>query len=146
MIHLEDITSGNWRNVIKLKVKEIQMHYVANSVAMLAKAYAYRLDRCVVKVVMENEAYVGMLMYRDCPETNSFVFDQLFIDENYQGNGYSKEAAKLAIKFMKQDGKYNSIILCYCEGNLAAKYLYEKLGFTHTGVVDEDEIVMSLPL
>jgi diamine N-acetyltransferase len=146
MIHLENITSENWRKVNNLKVKEDQMQYVATSVLILAKAYAYRLERSVVKVIMENENYVGLLLYRDYPETHCFVFDQLFIDENHQGHNYGIEAVKQVIKLMKEDGKYKRIDLCYCEGNTAAKNLYEKIGFTHTGVVDEDEIVMTLEI
>ncbi len=45
---------------------------------------------------------------------------------------------------MKNDKKYNRIVLCYCEGDVAAKNLYTKLGFYHTGEVDEDEITMAL--
>lgn len=146
MIHLENITCENWRIVTKLKVTEEQMHYVATSVVILAKAYAYRFERSIVKVIMENETYVGLLLYRDCPDTNSFIFDQLFIDENHQGHGYGIEAVKQVIKLMKQDGKYKRIDLCYCKGNTAAKNLYEKIGFAHTGVVDEDEIVMTLEI
>lgn len=45
---------------------------------------------------------------------------------------------------MKEDGKYNKIILCYVEGDEPAKRLYEKLGFIHTGEVDEDEVGMEM--
>ena len=34
------------------------------------------------------------------------------------------------------------VVLCYIEGNEAAKQLYLKLGFYHTGEAEEDEIVM----
>lgn len=43
MIHLVDIDPGNWR--FKLQVSESQKTYVANSVVMLARAYAYRDQR-----------------------------------------------------------------------------------------------------
>ena len=33
-------------------------------------------------------------------------------------------------------------MLCYVDGDESAKRLYEKLGFRHTGEVEEDEIVM----
>ncbi|GAA0126982.1 hypothetical protein UT300019_28860 [Clostridium sp. CTA-19] len=45
---------------------------------------------------------------------------------------------------MKDDKKYNRIILCYCEDDNAAENLYTKLGFYHTGEVDENEIIMAL--
>ena len=44
---------------------------------------------------------------------------------------------------MKADGKYSKVVLCYIQGNQAAKHLYEKIGFAETGR-DEDEIIMEL--
>ena len=44
---------------------------------------------------------------------------------------------------MKEDGKYNKVVLCYIEGNDAAKKLYEGFGFVETDR-DEDEIIMEL--
>ena len=47
---------------------------------------------------------------------------------------------------MRQDGKYDKVYLCYIEGDDAAKRLYEKLGFHHTGEAWEDEITMEMEL
>ncbi len=48
----------------------------------------------------------------------------------------------MILKKMKADGKYDRVVLCYINGDEAAKNLYEKLGFHHTGQADEDEIIM----
>lgn len=48
----------------------------------------------------------------------------------------------MLLELMKSDGRYNKVILCYIEGNNAAKSLYEKLGFELTGDRDDDEITM----
>ena len=69
----------------------------------------------------------------------------LFIDERYQRKGYGKAATKLVLDAMKQDGKYSKAILCYIEGNNAAKDLYESFGFVEIDR-DEDEIIMELTL
>ena len=47
---------------------------------------------------------------------------------------------------MKQDGKYDKVCLCYIAGDDAARKLYEKLGFHHTGEAYEDEIIMEISL
>ena len=47
---------------------------------------------------------------------------------------------------MKSDGKLNKVILCYIEGNIAARKMYEKIGFYHTGECDDDEIIMQMDL
>ena len=53
------------------------------------------------------------------------------------------QAARMVLDAMKADGKYNKVVLCYIQGNQAAKHLYEKIGFAETGR-DEDEIIMEL--
>ena len=49
----------------------------------------------------------------------------------------------MLLEAMKADGKYNKVVLCYLEGNEAAKRLYEKFGFVGAER-DEDEIIMEL--
>ena len=143
MIHLVNIDPGNWR--LDLKVAEFQKTYVANSAVMLARAYAYRDRRSRAFVIYDDETPVGMGMYHDCPELDAFDFSQLFIDERYQGKGYGKASTKLVLEAMQQDGKYSKVLLCYIEGNDAAKKLYESFGFIETDR-DENEIIMELEL
>ena len=143
MIYLVDIDPGNWR--LDLKVAESQKNYVASSAVMLARAYAYREQRSRAFVIYDDETPVGMGMYHDCPDLDAFDLSQIFIDERYQRKGYGKAATKLVLDAMKQDGKYSKAILCYIEGNNAAKDLYESFGFVEIDR-DEDEIIMELTL
>lgn len=143
MIHLVDIDGGNWR--IPLKVSKEQERYVANSTAILARAYAYRNSRSQAYLIYENEIPVGMVLYHDEASLDAYIFSELFIDERFQGKGYGRIVTKLILDSMKKEGKYNKVILCYIEGNDAAKKLYEGFGFVETGR-DEDEIIMELKL
>lgn len=143
MIHLVDIDPGNWR--LGLRVADSQKNYVSDSYAMLARAYAYREQRSRAFVIYDNETPVGMGMYHDCPDLDAFDLSQIFIDERYQRKGYGKAATKLVLDAMKQDGKYSKAILCYIEGNNAAKDLYESFGSVEIDR-DEDEIIMELTL
>ena len=128
-----------------MKVSESQKHYVSDSYAMLARAYAYREQRSRAFVIYDDETPVGMGMYHDCPDLDAFDLSQIFIDEQYQGKGYGKTTTKLVLDAMKQDGKYSKAVLCYIEGNDAAKNLYESFGFVEIDR-DEDEIIMELSL
>ena len=143
MMRLADINPGNWR--LDLKVAESQKNYVASSAVMLARAYAYREQRSRAFVIYDDETPVGMGMYHDCPELDAFDLSQLFIDERYQGCGYGRTATKKVLDAMKQDGKYSKVVLCYIEGNDAARKLYENFGFVEIDR-DEDEIIMELIL
>lgn len=139
MIHFVDIDPGNWR--LNLKVAESQKTYVADSAVMLARAYAYREQRSRAFVIYDDETPVGMGLYHDCPELDAFDLSQIFIDGRYQGRGYGKAATKLVLDEMKQDGKYRKVVLCYIEGNEAARKLYESFGFVEIDR-DKDEIIM----
>ena len=73
------------------------------------------------------------------------IFGDLYIHPSHQGRGYGKAATKLILDMLKQDGRYRKVVLCYIEGNEAAKKLYESFGFVETER-DEDEIIMELDL
>ncbi|GAA0774662.1 GNAT family N-acetyltransferase [Clostridium subterminale] len=146
MIYLEEVTEKNWREVKSLEVEKEQQQYVCSNVGILAKAYAFSSQRSQAKAIYNDSEIVGLLMYRECDEVQAFVFDQMMIDCRFQRKGYGEEAVSKAIKLMRNNGKYNRIVLCYCDGDIIAKNLYTKLGFYHTGEVDEDEIIMALDL
>lgn len=143
MVRLEAVNEENWR--IPLKVTESQKTYVANSAVILARAFAYRNSRSEAFIIFDDDTPVGMAMYYDCDPFGAYDFSQFFIDERYQGKGYGKAAARLVLDRMKKDGKYQKVVLCYVEGNTAAKRLYESFGFCE---VDkwEDEITMELDI
>ncbi len=83
-----------------------------------------------------------MALYYDLNEMNAYDFSRLFINERYRGRGFGTEAARLILERMERDGKFDKVVLCYIDGNEAAKNLYEKLGFYSTGERYDDEITM----
>lgn len=144
MIRLETVNPDNWR--LGLKVSDAQRSFVSDSAAILARAYAYRENRSQAYVIYNDTLPVGMALYYDCEELNAYDLSQLFIDERYQGNGFGMAAAKQILDKMKRDSKYDRVILCYIDGNKAAKNMYEKLGFQLTGYRDGNEIIMEKAL
>lgn len=144
MIRLEPVGPGNWR--LGLRVSEAQRGYVSDDMRILARAYAYRDSRSRAYVIYHGDTPVGMAMYYDWDDGNVYDFSQLFIDYRYQGNGYGIEAARLLLNLMRQDGKYQKVVLCFIEGNTAARRMYERLGFHLTGERDGDEIMMEMRL
>lgn len=143
MIRLVDIGPDNWRT--GLQVAESQKHYVASSAVLLARAYAYREQRSRAFFICADKTPVGMGLYYDLLDMDCYDFSQFFIDERYQSRGYGKAATKAVLDAMRKDGKYKKVILCYIEGNDAAKRLYESFGFVQTDQ-DGDEIGMELLL
>lgn len=148
MVRLEPIGPDNWRQ--GLAVREDQLRFVGSPAGILARAYAYRELRSQAKLIVDGDTPVGMLLYHDWPEGRQYVFSHLLIDQRYQRRGFGEAAVRLALDEMRADGRYSQVSLCYVEGDEPARLLYEKLGFRHTGEVDEvdeadsDEIVMVL--
>ncbi len=150
MIHLEKVDGDNYRKFIKLKVKDEQKKFVSNNSNILAKAYSYYSDS-IVYGIYNDDIEVGLALVREYSDDNCYIFDQLMIDEKYQGNSYGKKATEMILDDLKNKNKYNKILLCYVEGDEAAKNLYSSFGFEHTGIIEicddgTKEIDMALKL
>lgn len=143
MISLHPVTPDNWRS--GLKVAPEQEKYVANAAVLLARAYAYREHGGHAFIIYNDDTPIGMTFYCDWfnEEGQGFYnFCQFFIDARYQRQGFGTKAAEMILDLMREDGRFEKVTLCYIEGNDEARRLYEKLGFTHTGDSDGDEIIM----
>ncbi|MBE5905194.1 MAG: GNAT family N-acetyltransferase [Lachnospiraceae bacterium] len=144
MLHLEAVNPDNWR--VDLSVREDQKKFVSDTTGILARAFAYRECGSRAFFIYDEEVPVGMAMYYDIEAWRAYDFSHFFIDQRYQGKGLGYEAAALVLQEMEKDGRFDRVVLCYLEGNDAARNLYKKLGFVHTGEVDEDEIIMEKKL
>lgn len=144
MVKLELVGPENWR--LGLKVSEAQKHFVADEMKLLARAYAYRESRSRAYVIYSDDVPVGMALYYDLDQLKAYDFSQFFIDERYQGQGLGIQAARVVLDLMEADGRFDTVFLCYIEGNEAAKRMYERLGFSPNGDRDGDEIVMEKKL
>lgn len=141
---LRMIDPENWR--IRLSVREDQRHHVSDQWRILARAYAYRERHSQALYVSLDDTPIGMLLYHDGVADDCYDLSQFFIDQRWQGRGYGYAAMRLLLDALRRDGRYDRVELCYCAGDEPARRLYEKCGFTPTGVVDEGEIIMALNL
>ncbi len=135
----EPVNPKNWRTDVR--VTESQRHYAADKATLPALAYAYRAENSRAYFLYKGETAVGMGLYYNCPELDAYEFSQFFIDQRFQERGLGLAGAKLLLEEMRREGKYQKVILCCIQGNAAARGLYEKLGFAHTGRQCGDEIV-----
>ena len=60
------------------------------------------------------------------------------IDRRYQGKGYGTEALRLILADLEKEHKYDCVEVCVKKTAAAALCVYEKVGFTDTGYIDED--------
>lgn len=145
ILELKEITPDNWRKVNSLEVKKEQKNFVADNVAILARAFAYRKNNSKVHVICVANNPIGLIMQRDFLYNgkNKCILDQVMIDKDYQGQGYGKLAMEKWIAMIKDEGIYSGIELCYIEGDFIAEKMYKNLGFVRKPEEDdEDELVM----
>ena len=145
MTELKIITEENFIDAFNLKLAPGQEKYVSHPIRSLAQAYVYR-DQCRPFGIYAEGKMVGYVMViydYDVPEYDIW---HMMIDESMQGRGYGGEALDQVLAYirMKPFGDSGRIALTCNKENPIARKLYERKGFSATGVEDEDEIEMVL--
>ena len=145
MISLRKITEENFIDAFNLHLAEGQDKFVSHPIRSLAQAYVYR-DQCQPFGIYDDDMMVGYVMViydYDIPEYDIW---HMMIDEKYQGRGYGKAALEEILSYIstKPFGDSNKVTLTCYEENKVALALYKNLGFEETGVVDDDEIELSM--
>ncbi len=111
MVHLEDIYGGD--GVWELNVEESQKNFVASRDIILARAYLFRRQRTRAFWIYDDETCVGIGLYHDSLDGDSYDLSQLLIDKRYQRRGYGKAAVELVLEEMRRDGTFDKVTLCY---------------------------------
>lgn len=89
--------------------------------------------------IWDGDARVGFAML--CPfEGNGFFLWNFAIDSAYQNQHYGQRALRELLTLLKQEHHAKVVTTTYTVGNNHAKYVYEKVGFWETDVVDENGI------
>lgn len=143
-IYFDKINPENFRTFTALKVKPNQEDFVASNPSILARAFAYREYNSEVYGIYFDDTPVGLLMFHDYHKNEKLycLLSEFMIADKYQGKGYGRKALEIWISIIKNSNKYDSIMLCYIEGDDAAYNLYKGAEFYLTGEIDEDEIIM----
>ena len=142
-IEFKEITPDNWRIINSLSVKKEQKNFAASNVTILARAFVYRKENAKVFAVYYSDKPIGLIMQRDWIDGNKIVciMDQFMIDKKSQGKGLGKAALQKWLSMIEAEKRYPCVQLCYVEGDIAAKRLYENFGFYEIDK-DDDEIIM----
>ena len=145
MVELRAITEENFIDAFNLKLAPGQEAYVSHPIRSLAQAYVYR-NQCQPFGIYAEERMIGyaMVIYDyDIPEYDIW---HMMIDESMQGRGYGSAALDRVIDYIKTKpfGDSDRVALTCNKDNPVARKLYEKKGFSASGVEDEDEIELAL--
>ncbi len=149
-VTLREITADTVRSVIRLSVADSQKGFVATNAVSLAQAL-FAPDAWYRAIYLGDDA-VGFIMLEDqslrspMPEKPKVTVWRFMIDTNYQGRGIGRAALLRVIEHVRTKGLFDTLELSYVPGPGCPEPFYLGLGFLHTGRVDENEIVLELPL
>lgn len=89
--------------------------------------------------IWDGDARIGFAMLRPFNENGFFLWN-FAIDSAYQNQHYGPRALRGLFTMLKQEHHAKVITTTYTFGNDHAKYVYEKVGFRETNVVEENGI------
>ena len=146
MVHFEEITEDNFDAIIRMKRPDGE-GFVASNAVSLAQAWLYREDGDVFPYAVYNDdEVVGFLLLEEDREEQDLILWRIMFPSEQEGKGYGTQAVQLVLKDAAAAGKYRRVLLDCDPRNHAARHVYEKLGFTPTGVIshgsDEMEFVL----
>ncbi len=144
-VTLRPVTQGNWRAVARLEVAEDQRDFVAPNIASLAEA-AYEPGLTPLAIYAD-ETLVGFALYTHEPFQGEWTFTlapyqgelgivRMMLDQQYQRQGYGRQAMQALIAQMRNLPGGQAIILNFISTNVSARRLYESLGFV---IFEENE-------
>lgn len=138
MVRLAEITEENWLDVASLSVHEEQKAFLAPPIGIIARGYVYRNCNGKVRVIQNDEEVIGVALTREfMDEPLGYDLQQFMIDKRYQGKGYGAEALRLILEELRSEAHFDHVEVCVKKEDKAAVRLYEKMGFTDSGYVDD---------
>ena len=145
MVSLTPVTSENWRDVIAVRVTEAQRDWVADVTFYLClSTYGDVWRSCAV--LDGDDVVVGHVMWG----VGSHWLGGLVIDGERQGRGLGRATVEAVLALWEQEPAlsgtpYTQAALSVSPDNTSAIALYTSLGFTATGEMSDDELVMRRP-
>ena len=140
-VTLRELTRDNWEECIRLRPREDQERFVESNLYSIAESRFW--PTYVPLAIYHDETMVGFVMYGREPD-GSYWISRLMIDRDHQGRGYGRAAVLEVIERLKREPDCKEIVLGYTPDNVAAKKLYESLGFEETGLDEEGDMIARL--
>jgi diamine N-acetyltransferase len=142
MLSFVSIDRHNYLAVLDLGVTDEQKRFVASNVYSLAQAYVQ--PECVPLALYAENKPVGFAMYALDRDDHEYWIYRLMIDKKFQRRGYGRAAMQHLIERIRADEDHRVIYISFEPENLAAKSLYEGLGFVPDGRIEYGEVVYRL--
>ena len=143
-IELKEVTKDNWIDCIYLSLYPEQEDNVASNVASIAESKFEPQNQ--LRAIYKEEKVIGFLAFcveDDPPDPELYWIFRFMIDKNFQGLGYGTKALKLVIEEIKKLGAKRIQTMHKPKNKIAGK-LYQKIGFSYIGNLDDGDLLMEI--
>ena len=154
MPEIHPVTKDNWRELMKLQVRDDQKNFVAPNVNSIAESQ-FGYDESEYGHwdfhpfgIYEGDTPVGFLMYGynfTHPQRQASII-RLMVDDKFQGKGYGRFGMEQMINIFRADERIKNVGISYEPENEVARKLYASLGFVEPGEMIEGETLAVLKL
>ena len=152
MPEIRPVTKDNWKELIRLKVRQDQTHFVASNLYSVAESQFGDDDEGHWDLypfgIYDGDTPVGFLMYGynfEHPKQQAFII-RLMVDEEHQGKGYGRFGMQKMLEIFRAERRIKAVSISYEPENEAARKLYASLGFEENGELSGDEVLAVLQL
>ena len=148
VVSLRPITDANRDQVEALAVAPAQRRFVSTVRASICEAAAEPDAHALYWAIYDDEVPVGFVMIADevgSPEYIPHFLWKLLIDERYQRRGLGTATLDLIVEFFRGRG-VAEITTSAGQGEGSPIAFYERYGFTPTGELHGNEIMLRLEI
>lgn len=146
-LSLKDISTSNWLEAIKLKVRPEQERFVATNLFTIAESKFKPMT--LLKGFFLDKEMIGLVavvkwegLSRGKPDC--YFILRYMIDEKFQGKGHGKVGLLKTVKLLKHFPDCHEILTSIVPGNISMQGLVEKAGFKKTGRMLKGETIFRL--
>lgn len=150
VVTLREITADTVHQITDLAVKPDQAHFVASNAVSLAQALFH--EEAWYRAVYDDESPAGFVMLYDetlrshPPAEPKVSLWRFMVDAKFQRRGIGSAGLELVIEHVRSRSVFTSLMTSYVPGPGCAEVFYRGHGFRPNGEMDEDEVVLELPL
>jgi len=143
-INLRELDKDNFKAIFQLRVKPEQQQFVASNVQSIAEAHFS--DKAWFRAIYADDEPVGFVMLSIAPDKAEYFLWRFMIDAKHQSCGNGRRSLELVIDFVRSLPNAKALYTSHVEGEGNPAEFYAKLGFRHTGEVEDGELVMKFDL
>ncbi len=149
-VTLRPITAETVRRVTDLAVRPDQQRFVARNAESLAEALF--APEAWYRAIHRDEELVGFVMLHDeslrvpMPEKPRAFLWRFMIDQRYQSSGVGRAALTCVVEHVRAKGLFPTLQVSFVPGEGGPESFYLRYGFRPTGLIEDGEPILELPL